>query len=155
MVVAPTPGAETQADNPDLVLRFGDVTPKRETIIIGEKEFSAYVWNKRVPRTIRAMVFDAYREARDDSGRLRSQLANESAINKAMMAMIPGLTYSEIDAFEPDEVEKLEIRLGLRPDPNAKAEVQKETENPPMDVAIPTRPTGAKSSSASRRPGRR
>lgn len=145
---------KAQDETPDsLVLSFGDITAKREPIIIGGSEYSAYVWDKRVPRSVRAQVFDAYREVRDSNRKgISTQLAQENAITRALMAMIPGLGYSEADCLDPQEVETIQIKLHLISDPRRpEQEIEPSPQNGVTETKTQTRPTGVKSSSASRR----
>lgn len=136
--------------SPSLVLAFNDVVVQRETIIINEREYSAFVWNKRIPRSVRAQVFDAYLEARssNNSRQYKSQLAQENCATKVLMAMIPGLSYTEADALSTDEMTQIEVRLGLRDGDN-----QGEPNPPPSRPRSgSTKPTGARSSSNSTPP---
>lgn len=86
------------------VVRFGDVVAGTRTLVLGVREYTAYVWGKRVPRTREALARAAYNELQEEVARMGDPsplLVHERFLTEVRVAL--AAVSGELAAGQPEE----------------------------------------------------
>lgn len=136
------------------ILRLPSLTPKRRTLVIGEQEYEAFVWGERVPGTVEAEVNDAFNEANakytvpgpDDTRIISNNAGYRECVNRALMALVPGLSFGDADLLSMAECRQilryLEYMAGEEEEPGnaerAETEETTSTTETPSPESVPS-----------------
>lgn len=93
------------------IVRIGDTVVESRTIVVGSREYTAYVWGKRMPRTNEAQV----RQAAQDLDLKRAQLGETpplAALIQLREALRSGLAAA--DAGTPAETVLADLRTSFQ-----------------------------------------
>lgn len=97
------------------ILRLPAMQLERVPVVISDQEYQAYRWGGCMPRTAEAEVLDAFASIqRDKKGRITSHSTYCAALNRIVLAMVPGLSYGEVDLLEEQAVNELLRYLGFQ-----------------------------------------
>lgn len=88
------------------VVRFGDMVAGTRTLVLGVREYTAYVWGKRIPRTNEASARAAYNELQEEVSRMGDPsplVIHERFFTEVRVAL--AAVSGELKSGQPDDVD--------------------------------------------------